>query len=94
MAIYTINTIRDLNLKGLFICSFRTYNYGLSSYKLGNDFLGLTIQSSQVLKNAETHNWSIFKDQETAAQYLEAPGGYRFYIIDAEQPKDSGIYYL
>jgi len=67
----------------------RTYNYGLSTYKLGNDFLGLTIQSSQVLKNAATHDWPI-KDKETGAPYLEAPGGYRFYIIDADQPLDSG----
>lgn len=68
----------------------RTYNYGLSTYKLGNDFLGLTIQSSQVLKNATTHDWPI-KDKETGAPYLEAPGGYRFYIIDADQPQDSGV---
>nr|CAG4637174.1 EOG090X09EK [Ceriodaphnia reticulata] len=68
-----------------FVCEL-TYNYGLSSYKLGNDFLGLTIKSSQVLKNAETHNWPIH-DKDTFP-YVEAPGGYKFYILNESQPTD------
>lgn len=71
---------------------FRTYNYGLSSYKLGNDFLGLTIKSSQVLKNAEAHEWPIH-DKDTFP-YVEAPGGYKFYILNESQPTDAGIIYI
>lgn len=64
-----------------------TYNYGIGSYKLGNDFLGLTIESGNVLSNAKTLNWPILCN-ENNLQYLEAPGGYRFYIIDKPQPVD------
>ncbi len=74
----------------MLIISFsnRTYNYGVSSYKLGNDFLGITIQSSQALKNARDHDWPIHSGD--ASPYVEAPGGYRFYLIDQPQPIDSG----
>jgi len=62
-----------------------TYNYGIGSYKLGNDFLGMTIQSSQVLANAKAQNWPVLTDEHNS-QFLEAPGGYRFYVIDEPQP--------
>lgn len=64
-----------------------TYNYGVSTYKLGNDFLGITIQSSQALKNARDSNWPILGGD--ASPYVEAPGGYRFYLLDQPQPVDS-----
>nr|CAG4647214.1 EOG090X09EK [Megafenestra aurita] len=69
-----------------FVCEL-TYNYGVSSYKLGNDFLGLTIKSSQVLKNAEEHKWPIHN--ENSSLYIEAPGGYKFYVINEPQPTGS-----
>lgn len=50
--------------------------------------MGLTIKSSQVLKNAEAHDWPIH-DKESSP-YVEAPGGYKFYILDEPQPNDSG----
>nr|CAG4641855.1 EOG090X09EK [Eurycercus lamellatus] len=65
-----------------------TYNYGLSSYKLGNDFRGLTIKSSQALKNAREQGWLIH-DEESTSPYVEAPGGYRFYLVDQPQPTES-----
>jgi len=68
-----------------FVCEL-TYNYGVSTYKLGNDFLGLTIKSSQVLANAKSQDWPVHDDNGTA--YLEMPGGYRFYVLDEEQPID------
>jgi len=61
-----------------------TYNYGINSYKLGNDFLGITIQSSQVIDNAKRHNWPIKK--ENHLNVIEAPGGYKFYLINEPQP--------
>jgi len=64
-----------------------TYNYGICSYKKGNDFIGLTIESSQVLTNANTLSWPILSDEDNQ-QFLEAPGGYRFYIVDKPQPSD------
>ncbi|KAL4714522.1 hypothetical protein ACJJTC_006568 [Scirpophaga incertulas] len=63
-----------------------TYNYGITHYEQGNDFLGLTIQSSESLKRAVANSWPI-KDQN-GIKYVEAPGGYKFYIIDKPQPTD------
>ncbi|NP_001188167.1 glyoxalase domain-containing protein 4 [Ictalurus punctatus] len=62
-----------------------TYNYGVGEYKLGNDFLGFTIQSSQAVSNAKKIGWPLTEVGE--ALYLtEAPGGYRFYLLDKDQP--------
>lgn len=63
-----------------------TYNYNISSYKLGNDFQGITIQSSECLARAKQAGWPIVDDEGRAV--LEAPGGYKFFIIDLPQPKD------
>ncbi|KAK3560684.1 hypothetical protein QTP86_014540 [Hemibagrus guttatus] len=62
-----------------------TYNYGVGEYKLGNDFLGFTIQSSQAVSNARKIGWPLTEVGE--ALYLaEAPGGYPFYLLDKDQP--------
>ncbi|KAJ3643936.1 hypothetical protein Zmor_026616 [Zophobas morio] len=60
-----------------------TYNYGVKSYELGNDFRGITIRSSEVLQRAKSKNWPILP-----GNVLEAPGGYKFHIIDSPQPTD------
>ncbi|KAM8903082.1 glyoxalase domain-containing protein 4 isoform 1-T1 [Spinachia spinachia] len=62
-----------------------TYNYGVGEYHLGNDFLGLTVQSSQAVSNAKRLGWPLTEVGE--ALYLtQAPGGYPFYLVDKEQP--------
>ncbi|XP_013196192.1 glyoxalase domain-containing protein 4 [Amyelois transitella] len=63
-----------------------TYNYGITSYELGNDFVGLTIQSSEALKRAAANNWQV--KEQNGQKYLEAPDGYKFFIIDKPQPVD------
>jgi len=63
-----------------------TYNYNISNYKLGNDFQGITIQSSECLARAKQAGWPVV--QEGGRAVLEAPGGYRFYVIDKPQPTD------
>ncbi|CAG9783876.1 unnamed protein product [Diatraea saccharalis] len=63
-----------------------TYNYGITHYEQGNDFLGLTIQSSETLKRATANNWPV--KENNGIKYVEAPGGYKFYIIDKPQPLD------
>lgn len=62
-----------------------TYNYGVHSYEKGNDFVGITIQNGEILKRARELNWPIL-DGNT----LEAPGGYKYFIVDAPEPKDRG----
>lgn len=66
-----------------------TYNYGVDDYKLGNDFLGITLKSSTVLENAKTAGWPV--EVEETSSYVVAPGGYKFYVIDEPQPVDRGI---
>uniref|UniRef100_UPI003AACC97F glyoxalase domain-containing protein 4 isoform X2 n=1 Tax=Centroberyx gerrardi TaxID=166262 RepID=UPI003AACC97F len=67
-----------------------TYNYGVGEYHLGNDFLGLTLQSSQAVSNAKRVGWPLTEVGE--GLYLaEAPGGYRFYLLDKEQPANDPV---
>ncbi|KAM9468551.1 glyoxalase domain-containing protein 4 [Clarias gariepinus] len=67
-----------------------TYNYGVGEYKLGNDFLGFTIQSSKAVGNARRIGWPLTEVGE--ALYLtEAPGGYRFYLLDKDQPDSDAV---
>uniref|UniRef100_A0A2H8TV43 Glyoxalase domain-containing protein 4 n=1 Tax=Melanaphis sacchari TaxID=742174 RepID=A0A2H8TV43_9HEMI len=63
-----------------------TYNYGVDDYKLGNDFLGITLKSSKVLENAKSLSWPV--EVEDNMSYVVAPGGYRFYVIDEPQLVD------
>lgn len=67
-----------------------TYNYGVGEYRLGNDFMGLTLQSSQAVSNAKKLGWPLTEVGE--GLYLtEAPGGYRFYLVDKEQPPNDPV---
>ncbi|XP_069471273.1 glyoxalase domain-containing protein 4 [Ambystoma mexicanum] len=67
-----------------------TYNYGVGEYRLGNDFLGITIQSSQAIANAKKLGWAF---TESAGGMIEtlAPGGYKFVLEDKEQPKSDPV---
>uniref|UniRef100_A0A8C5B391 Glyoxalase domain containing 4 n=1 Tax=Gadus morhua TaxID=8049 RepID=A0A8C5B391_GADMO len=62
-----------------------TYNYGVGEYTLGNDFQGLTLQSSQAVRNAKRLGWPLTEVEE-AVYRTEAPGGYPFYLVDRELP--------
>lgn len=65
-----------------------TYNYGIKSYDKGNDFISLTIKSKEALERARKANWPIL-----AGNILDAPGGYRFKIINEPQPTYTGKYF-
>uniref|UniRef100_A0A8B9JWC2 VOC domain-containing protein n=1 Tax=Astyanax mexicanus TaxID=7994 RepID=A0A8B9JWC2_ASTMX len=67
-----------------------TYNYGVGEYRFGNDFLGLTLQSSQAVSNARRLGWPLTEVGE-GLYLVEAPGGYRFYLLDKEQPKSDPV---
>lgn len=62
-----------------------TYNYGVKSYKRGNDFRGITIRSSEALQRAKEQGWPVHEPNT-----LIAPGGYQFHIIDEPQPTETG----
>ncbi|XP_044754744.1 glyoxalase domain-containing protein 4 [Coccinella septempunctata] len=61
-----------------------TYNYGIKSYEKGNDFISMTIKSREALERAKMENWPVLPDNT-----LEAPGGYKFRILDEPQPTNS-----
>lgn len=67
-----------------------TYNYGVGEYRLGNDFLGLTLQSSKAVSNAKRLGWPL-KEMGEALYLAEAPGGYHFYLLDKEQPQSDPV---
>lgn len=61
-----------------------TYNYNIGSYQLGNDYQGITIQSRETLARAKQAGWPV--KVEEGRTVLEAPGGFKFFIIDQPQP--------
>lgn len=62
-----------------------TYNYGVKSYDLGNDFMGITIQSSEAVANARNANWPMTSEAD-GVYAVQAPGGYKFYLVDKPRP--------
>ncbi|XP_017204403.1 glyoxalase domain-containing protein 4 isoform X3 [Oryctolagus cuniculus] len=67
-----------------------TYNYGIGSYKLGNDFLGITLASSQAVSNAKKLEWPLTEVAEGVFE-TEAPGGYRFYLQKHSAPQADSV---
>ncbi|XP_033325530.2 glyoxalase domain-containing protein 4 [Megalopta genalis] len=63
-----------------------TYNYGIKEYERGNDFQGITIKSKEAIERARSSGWPI--SEENGKFILEAPGGYKYYLINESQPKD------
>ncbi|KAJ7308820.1 hypothetical protein JRQ81_008088 [Phrynocephalus forsythii] len=67
-----------------------TYNYGVGQYRLGNDFQGMTIASSQAVSNARKLQWPL-KEISAGVYETDAPGGYRFVLEDKRSPKEDPV---
>lgn len=65
-----------------------TYNYNVDKYEQGNDFRAITIRSREAINRAKAAGWPI-KD-ENGLSAVQAPGGYKFLLIDEPQPVDKG----
>lgn len=63
-----------------------TYNYGINYYQPGNDFRGITIRSKEAIQRAKADGWPL--KEENGKFVLEAPGGYKYFLIDQPQPQD------
>ncbi len=61
----------------------RSYNYGVLSYELGNDYNGITISSPVVLEGLQRRGLA---PPGAAAATLAAPGGYTFRVLGAPAP--------
>lgn len=62
-----------------------TYNYGVKSYKLGNEFGGVTIKSKDVISTVKAKNVP-HEQQADGSVLIYAPDGYKFFIIN-ETPR-------
>lgn len=67
-----------------------TYNYGVGNYRLGNDFQGMTIASSQAVNNAQKLQWPL-KEVSAGVYETKAPGGYRFFLEDKTPPEEDPV---
>ncbi|KAK3084272.1 hypothetical protein FSP39_010907 [Pinctada imbricata] len=63
-----------------------TYNYGVGTYQLGNDFRGITISSPSAVANANKQGYPIVQDGDN--HVLTSPDGYKFHIISQEVKGD------
>jgi catechol 2,3-dioxygenase-like lactoylglutathione lyase family enzyme len=62
-----------------------TYNYGIDSYQLGNDFLGMQIESNEIFSSATG------EETEAGSKMLKSPDGYLFYIGDKSVPSGGPV---
>ena len=60
-----------------------TYNYGISSYERGNDLRYIAVSRSAV-KDAS----AVWRD-ESGREFVSAPDGYPFLLVDAPAPADA-----
>lgn len=65
-----------------------TYNYGVKSYDLGNDFGGITIKSKEILDRAKELNYPI-SETDKGESFLTSPDGYKVFVQPFPQPSDS-----
>lgn len=59
-----------------------TYNYGVKSYKWGNEFGGVTIKSRDVIERVKNNNYPF--DAQEDGIVIRAPDGYKFFILNQE----------
>ncbi|XP_003737803.1 glyoxalase domain-containing protein 4 [Galendromus occidentalis] len=64
-----------------------TYNYGIPKYRRGNEFHGIVIQGEDIVERAKAAQYPVDEDDH-GQTFLEAPGGYRFYIRCAPSEGD------
>lgn len=64
-----------------------TYNYGVSSYKMGNEFGGVTIKSRAIIDGVKNNNNYPFEEQSNGI-LIKAPDGYKFFIVNENAATD------
>ncbi|XP_005110015.1 glyoxalase domain-containing protein 4 [Aplysia californica] len=57
-----------------------TYNYGIGNYKLGTDFMGITVQSPNILERAQKAGYSV--TEERGLKAVRSPDGYVFRVLE------------
>jgi len=63
-----------------------TYNYGIGTYKMGNDFMGITIQSASIVDQAKKAGYSV--ENEGTLKVVKSPDGHAFKVIEEPSQGD------
>ncbi|KAH8291590.1 hypothetical protein KR018_003017 [Drosophila ironensis] len=71
-----------------------TYNYGVSSYEMGNDFGGVTIHSKDILSRAAANSYPVQKVEGKPGSLLTSPDGYKFFVIDQVSARPDPVQYV
>ena len=59
-----------------------TYNYGIKSYALGNDYQHITIHSTKAVKTAKSHpGITIVTEEEDGTLVVKDPDAYTFRLV-------------
>lgn len=58
-----------------------TYNYGVKSYQLGNEFGGVTIKSKDAITRAKSNDYP-FEQKADGSVLMKAPDGYNFFVLN------------
>jgi catechol 2,3-dioxygenase-like lactoylglutathione lyase family enzyme len=61
-----------------------TYNYGIDKYKLGNDFVGITIASSKAVERARLTGAPGNQTDDKQCLSIQSPEGYQFHLLDQD----------
>lgn len=64
-----------------------TYNYGVKSYKWGNEFGGVTIKSKDIINRVKSNNYP-YQEQTDGSFVISAPDGYKFFILNENASSD------
>lgn len=64
-----------------------TYNYGIKEYETGNDFKAITIRSKDAIERAHANGWPVL--EENGKFVMQAPGGYKYHIVNEQQPANA-----
>lgn len=64
-----------------------TYNYGVKTYKVGNEFGGVTIKSKEVIERVKSNNYP-YEQQRDGGVLVKDPLGYKFFILNQDAAAD------
>lgn len=59
-----------------------TYNYGIKSYKWGNEFGGVTIKNKEIINRVKSNNYPF--EARGDGVVIKAPDGYKFFILNED----------
>jgi len=63
-----------------------TYNYNIGTYSMGNDFMGITIQSTSITDKAKKAGYSV--ENEGSLKVVKSPDGHLFKLIEKPSQGD------